>query len=587
MITGGEFLTSRVGSEQIFTPETFSEDQREFKQLAREFALQEIKPNKDKLELYDRELMRGLLRKAGEIGFLGIDVPEEYGGLSLDKVTSVILTEMLGYGESASFNVSIAAHVSIGTLPIVFFGTEEQKQKYLPKLVSAEWLSAYCLTEPTAGSDALSIRSTAVLSEDKKHYIINGVKQFITNGGWADMYIVFARVDGEKFSAFIVERDTPGISIGVEEKKLGQKGASTCAVTFENVPVPVENVLHEIGKGVEVAFNSLNIGRFKLGAADLGGLKAATNLSVQYALERWQFGHPIAHFEAIKKKFGDMLLRTYAVESMLYRTAGLLDDSISKADPASENYFSEVAKAIERYAIECSMCKIFSSEALWIVADSALQVYGGYGFIEEYPLARLNRDARVDRLYEGTNEVNRQVIVGYFLKKALLEELPLREAVKNIPDLVAGKLPEFSGPLAAEMTGLEIAKSLAVLLFHHTLTKFGQDIMNEQQWGELLSDLFMEIYAVDSTLSRVQQHLDSQGHDEIRLKLGRAFAAERIPNIIHETERGLRSLLSGKSRQEVEEQLRAIRSHMPHFANLFQLRSDLADELYLQGEYWL
>lgn len=585
MKTGGEFLTSTVGSKEIFVRENFNEEQQEFLALAKQFALEEIYPQREEIEKHDLKLLRSLIQKAAEVGFLGIDVPEEYGGLSLDKVTSIILSESLSFAESASYNVSLAAHVSIGTLPIVFFGAPEQKQKYLPDLVTAQKMSAYCLTEPTAGSDALSIRSTAVLSEDKKHFILNGTKQFITNGGLADMYIVFARVDGEKFTAFIVDRNTPGVTVGAEEHKLGQKGASTTSVTFENVAVPVENVLHEIGKGAEVAFNSLNIGRFKLGAFDLGGCKVCINRSATYALERWQFGQPIAYFDAIKGKFADMILRTFALDSMIYRTAGYLDESISQVDAESPNYFSEVAQAIENYAIECSCCKIFGSESLWMNSDSGLQIYGGYGFVEEYPMARISRDARVERLYEGTNEVNRQVIVGYFLKKAILEEIPLRDAIKDIPEMAAGNSPKFDNPLATEMQAVQIAKSLALLLFNQTLIKYGQDVMNHQQLGELLANLFIDIYAMDSVVSRVNQGIQNGKADDIWQKIASAFCTEKVFHISNAVEMGIYSLLNG---DELESNLNLVKNlrgqiQVPH--DLFKMKSEIAEDLYGHGEY--
>jgi len=585
MNIGGAFLTSRIGEAEVFTREDFSDEQLEFLALTKEFAVEEVLPQKDEIEKHDLKLLRSLIQKAAEIGFLGIDVPEEYGGLSLDKVTSIISSETLSFAESASFTVSLAAHVSIGTLPIVFFGTPDQKQKFLPDLVTAKKISAYCLTEPTAGSDALSLRSTAVFSEDKTHYILNGTKQFITNGGLADMYIVFAKVNGEKFTAFIVDRNSPGVQVGIEEHKLGQKGASTCSVTFENVAVPIENVLHQIGRGAEVAFNSLNIGRFKLGAFDLGGCKVCINRSVTYALERWQFGQPIAFFDAIKGKFADMILRTFALDSMIYRTAGLLDESISKVDTKSPDYFVEVAQAIENNAIECSCCKIFGSESLWLNSDSGLQIYGGYGFVEEYPMARMSRDARVERLYEGTNEINRQVITGYFLKKAILEELPLREMIRKISDMAAGNLTKFKGPLAPEMNAVEIGKTLALLLFNQALVKYGQDLMNHQQLGELLSNLFIDIYAMDSTVSRVNQSLNNGKTDETWMKIATAFCAEKIYQICNKIEMGIHSLLTGSDLEKNIEQIRILRDKIDLHCDIFKMKSEIAEDLYAHGEY--
>ncbi|RMF61533.1 MAG: acyl-CoA dehydrogenase, partial [Calditrichaeota bacterium] len=452
---------------------------------------------------------------------------------------------------------------------------------------TAEWMSAYCLTEPTAGSDAMSLRTTATPSEDGSHYILNGTKQFITNGGWADVYIVFAKVNGEKMTAFIVERNTPGVQVGKEEYKLGQKGASTTSITFENVAVPKENILHEIGKGAEVAFNSLNIGRFKLGAADLGGCKAVIKEAVAYTLERWQFGQPIAYFDALKRKFAEMVVNTYAMESILYRTAGMLDDSISQVAPDSPNYFSEVANAIESNAIECSICKIFGSETLWKSADDGLQMFGGYGFVEDYPMARLLRDARIERLYEGTNEINRQVITGYFLKKTILEILPIRETIQRIPKIAEGELPAFDGVLKNEMQALELAKAAALLLFHHALVKYGQDVLNEQQLGEVLSNLFIDLYVMDTTLNRVKQHPDAPDENDVRVKIARVLCGEKIPELFMRVEESLYAILNGKSLEQAIQRLTQLKSHLNNHYNLFQLKREIAEELYHHQEYWL
>jgi len=585
MKTGGEFLTSKIRSKEIFTRENFDDEQLEFLSLAKQFAVEEIYTQRDEIEKHNLDLLRGLLRKSAEVGFLGVDVPDEYGGLSLDKVTSIILSETLSFAESASFNVSLAAHVSIGTLPIVFFGTPEQKQKYLPDLVTAKKISAYCLTEPTAGSDALSLRSTAILSEDKTNYILNGSKQFITNGGLADIYIVFAKVDGVKFTAFIVDRNAAGVQVGLEEHKMGQKGASTCGVAFENVAVPVENVLHQIGRGAEVAFNSLNIGRFKLGAFDLGGCKVCVNRAVTYALERWQFGQPIAYFDAIKGKFADMILRTFALDSMIYRTAGLLDESINQVKMDSPDYFAEVAQAIENNAIECSCCKIYGSEALWLNSDSGIQIYGGYGFIEEYPMARISRDARVERLYEGTNEINRQVITGYFLKKAILEQLPLRDVIKKIPEVATSDVLQFDGPLATQMKIVEIGKNMALLLFNQALIKYGQDLMNHQQLGEVLSNLFIDIYAMDSTVSRVSQCLENGKADETWIKIAKIFCAEKIFHISNVVEMGIHGLLSGEELESNLNLIKNLREQIQMHFDIFEMKSEIAEDLYSHGEY--
>ncbi len=409
MKTGGSFLTTQICTEEIFTREKFSPEQEEIAKTVEEFARERIRPNKQEIEKYNKDLSLQLLKECGELGLLSVDIPEKYDGLGLDKVTSTIISETMGFGLCASFSATMGAHSGIGTLPIVFFGNDQQKEKYLPKLGTSELVSAYCLTEPESGSDALAAKSTAVLSEDGKNYVLNGTKQFITNASWADLFIIFANVDG-KFTGFIVERTTPGLSIGPEEKKMGIKGSSTCTVYLENVHVPVENVLGEIGQGAAIAFNTLNIGRFKLGAGTLGGCKAATEETLQYASERKQFGQSIRNFDIIKGYFADMVIRTFALDSIIYKTVGLIDQAVSEIDESSTTYNKEVAEAIERYAIEASICKVVGSETLWFVADKGLQIYGGYGFIEEYPMASVLRDNRIDRIFEGTNEINRQII---------------------------------------------------------------------------------------------------------------------------------------------------------------------------------
>ncbi|MCG8604438.1 acyl-CoA dehydrogenase family protein, partial [bacterium] len=525
MTTGGTFITSMTGDERIFSRDDFSEEQHEIAKTVEEFATQRIRPNKSEIEKFNKDLSLQLLRECGELGLLSVDIPEKYGGLGLDKVTGAIVAEKLSFGMCASFSTTVGAHAGIGTLPIVFFGNEEQKGRYLPRLATAELVSSYALTEAESGSDALAAKSTAMLTEDGAAYILNGSKQFITNGNWADLFIVFANV-GDRFTGFIVERSMPGVSVGPEEHKMGIKGSSTSTVHLEDVRVPVENVLGEVGDGAAIAFNTLNIGRFKLGAGTLGACQVAIAEALQYASERKQFGQPIRNFDVIKGYFADMVMKTFALDSIIYRTVGLIEDAVSEIPESSENYHKQVAKAIENYAIEVSMCKVVGSETLWFVADRGVQIYGGYGFIEEYPLASVLRDNRIDRIFEGTNEINRQIISGYFLRKALMEELPIRESIKqlNLNGRANGrfKSKEPANGLDEEIRSLQAAKSLALYVFNEATCRFGQDLKNEQQISCMLSDVFTDIYLMDSVLSRVCRQNSENGSAEISRVIAKA-----------------------------------------------------------------
>src|ERR1700691_4899426 len=440
---GGSFLVESCSPEDVFSPAELTDDQKLIGQTAEEFVRNEVVPVIPDLEQHKPGLMPQLLKKAGEIGLLGGGVPDEYGGAGLDKVSTVQLAE--GLSAYASFGVSHGGHAGIGTLPIVFFGSEEQKKKYLPVLATGEKLAAYCLSEPQAGSDAQNSRTRAVLSPDGRSWILNGQKMWITNGGFADVYIVFAKVDGEKFSCFIVERGFPGFSAGAEEKKMGLKGSSTTAIFFENCQVPKENLLHEIGRGHIVAFNILNAGRFSLGAYCTGGAKGTLEIASKYAKERFAFGKPIGDFGLIRAKLGEMAIRIFAVESMIYRSAGLMDRAIHAAGE-SPDQSQQSMKVFEEYAIESSISKVYGSELLDYVVDEAVQIFGGYGFHEDYPVARSYRDSRVNRLFEGTNEIKRMLIVQMLLKRALSGTLPLIPAAMKLADEV------LAGPSFQELT---------------------------------------------------------------------------------------------------------------------------------------
>ncbi len=584
--TGGRFLTELIGSKPIFTREKFNDEQREIFQMITDFAVERVKPNSDRLNAFDKDLVFELFHEMGELGLLAIDIPEKYGGLELDKITSALMVEALSAGFNASFTATILAHVGIGSLPIVWFGTPEQKEKYLPKLGSGEWMGAYALTEPSAGSDALSGKTTAVLSEDGKHWILNGEKQFITNGGWAEVFTVFAQVDGTKFSAFILERGMPGFEIGAEEKKLGMKGSSTVPLKFTNAQVPVENLLYEVGKGATIAFNVLNLGRFKLGTADLGGCKSVIGEAVKYALERRQFGQPIAHFDAIKGKVADMVIRTYTCDSMAYRTIGLIQDQVDTLDKTAPDYYLQDGEATERFAIESSMVKVYLSESFGFCADTGIQILGGYGFSEEYPMAAPYRDTRIDRIWEGTNEINRQIITGYMMKKALMEELPIRDYSTVIEAFLSGQDDLLTtGIFADEIKAIEAGKRLAADLFSEALCEFGQDLKHQQQLMEILANMFTLLYTADSTITRVRQVMESDGSNNTLIDIVRVHSAEVSIQLMNMALAGWNGVYRGNLPPNVIDKLRIFQKCMLPKTDIFGLKRQIAEAIYTQQKY--
>lgn len=533
---GGAFLFTSVEHE-VFCRERFSEEQTEIESMVREFAVERIAPQLEELATHNEDLTRSLLREVGELGLTGIDIPERYGGMGLDKTTSALVVEALTMSGASSWIVTFSGHTGIGTLPLVFFGNEEQKKKYLPKLATVESLSAYSLSEAEAGSDALSLGATARLSEDGTEYVLNGSKIYVTNGGWADLFTVFAKIDGKLMSAFLIERGTEGLTIGPEEKKLGIKGSSTVSLFLENVRVPIGNLLGKPGEGGSIALNILNIGRFKLGAADLGGCKWATDLTTQYALERKQFGQPIAFFEANRKKLAEMVVRTYVLDCVIYRTVGLVDGCIAALDPDGPDYDRRAIEALEEYAIEASISKILGSESMFRIADHGIQIYGGNGFSEEYPMAAASRNTRIDRIFEGTNEINRMVIYGYYLKKALMEELPLREAAKEWLEASGAKGATGAtdsstyGHLAWEMESLDIARRLTVKLLHEAISRFGQDLRNAQVVGEDLADLIIGFFGASAAINRIRQLGDAAAVDSGYRSLARLVVSTFLEDV--------------------------------------------------------
>jgi alkylation response protein AidB-like acyl-CoA dehydrogenase len=512
--TGGQFLLEAARPEDVFTPEDFDETQQMFAETVREFIERSVKPHVEEYEFHKKiELNLPMLRAAGEAGLLSVDVPEAFGGMGSDKATIMLVAE--GMAWSGSFCTTHGAHSGIGTLPIVYFGTAEQKEKYLAKLATGEICGAYALTEPGSGSDALAARTTATLDADGKYYLLTGTKQYITNAGFADMFIIFAKVDGERFTAFIVDRDTPGLSVGPEERKMGIKGSSTCALVLENAKVPVENVLGEIGKGHVVAFNILNVGRFKLGAGTVGGCKATLEEVIPYVKQRQQFGKPLSEFGLIRAKLADVAVRTFVAESMVYRTAGLMDRAIATLDHADPQYDRKTIEKVEEFTVECSMIKVFASEALALAAEEGLQCLGGYGFCEEYPLERIYRDERVNRIFEGTNEINRMLIPGMLLRKALKKELPLFAAAKQVADELLGP-PSFDEPgepgfLEEETKLVANMKKVLLATLGFAAQKAGDRLKDEQEVLSDAADICMEIYACESGLLRALKKAAKDG----------------------------------------------------------------------------
>ena len=498
---GGAFLIETRTPDDVFTPEDFTEQHRLIADTAQQFMRKEVLPQWERIEHQEPELTRKLLREAGELGLLSLEIPERYGGMELDKVSAMLVAEKVA--QYASFGVSYSAHTGIGILPIATFGTEAQKRKYLPRLATGEWIAAYCLSEAEAGSDALAARTRATLSADDKHYLLNGEKMWITNAGFADLFIVFAKVDGEKFTGFIVERGFAGLSTGAEEKKMGIKGSSTRAVILENVAVPVENVLGEVGRGHLIAFNILNVGRLKLAAASLGGSKRALEHSVSYAKQRRAFGKTIAEFGLIQEKLAEMAAGIFVGEAILYRTAALLDSLWPEGGLEVAQYNALARRAMEEYAVECSINKVYLSEIQGYIVDEWVQIYGGYGYHQDYPAERAYRDARINRIFEGTNEINRLVITSFLLKRAAAGKLGLLQAAQRILPHEPQAEPSAGGGLLKEEIRLaEAAKGAALLAAASAVQRFGAELTEQQEVVAAISDIVMEAYALESAVLR-------------------------------------------------------------------------------------
>jgi len=508
ILKGGEYLIAETPCASVFTPEDFSDEQRQMGETTEQFVQNEIWPHVEEIDLQNFDIVVKGLQQCGDLGLLMMDAPEEYGGLELDKASSMLVAEKISQG--GSFSVAYTCHTGIGTLPLIYYGTPAQKEKYLEKLISGEWPAAYCLTEPGSGSDALGAQSTATLSEDGKYYILNGTKQFITNGGFAELFTVFAKIDKEHFTAFLVEKSFEGLVVGAEEKKLGIKGSSTTQIILDNCKVPVENLLGEVGKGHKIAFNVLNIGRFKLGAAVCGASKMALVEGIKYANERTQFGKKISSFGAIGEKIANMNAEIYASESLVYRMAGVLDESIEQLDRSADNYYELYLKAIEEYAPECGIAKVYCSEVLQRTVDEVVQIHGGYGFVSEYPAERYYRDERINRIFEGTNEINRLLIPGMILRKAMKGQLPLQsEAMKAFESLMTPSFDEIddSVPFAAEKALIKNLKTLFLILSGAGVQKYMDKIADEQEILMAAADIAIQIYALESAVLRAEKIL--------------------------------------------------------------------------------
>ncbi len=513
LLKGGEFLIREVSKDEVFTPEDLSSEQKQMMETTEQFIKNEVMPDVDAMDNsnHNFDLLVSHMKQAGELGLFSIYAPEEYDGLDLGLTTGACVVEKIA--PAGSFSVAYAAHVGIGSLPLIYYGTKEQKEKYLPKLVSGEWIAAYCLTEPDAGTDALGMRAVAKLSDDGKYYILNGTKQFITNGSIADLYTVFAKTPEGEYVAFLVERNFEGVSVGREEDKMGIRGSSTAQIMFDNAKIPVENLLGKVGEGHKIAFQVLDEGRFVLGAAAVGAAKAALEDAVVYANDRKQFGMPLTKFGAIKEKIADMVSGIYSAESLAYRLAGLYDERVSTIDVGKDDpdYYKYYHKALEDYAVECSITKVYCSELLDKVADEVVQIYGGYGFIKEYPAERYYRDSRINRIFEGTNEINRYLVPGMLLKKGMKGELPLVQKAKEALDIMM--TPSFeeldeSVRFIKEKTLISNLKTMFLVLAGAAVQKYMDKIKNEQEVLFALADMAIGIFSMESAVLRADKVYD-------------------------------------------------------------------------------
>ena len=581
-ILGGEFILNPITNLDVFTREDFSEEHKEIYNMVRDFDREKILSQKKEIESYDPKLSKKLLDEMAELGLLGIDIPEKFGGSDLDKITSAIVAEALVY--SPSFAVTWAVQTGIGSLPLIWFGTQSQKEKYLSKIVSGEIICAFGLTEPSSGSDAMGAKTTATLSEDGKSYVLNGEKVFITNGGWASLYTVFAQLNG-KLTGFLVESGTEGFTLGAEEKKLGMKGSSTVSLNFQNAKIPAENILATPGKGAEIAFSTLDMGRFKLGCSCLGGSKLVIDAVAEYAQERKAFGTSISNFDAMIKKVADMTVHTFTSDSMIYRTIGSIQSEIDTIKKTDKNYFKKMISAMEKFAIETSMVKVYASDTSQWVIDEGLQIFGGYGYLEEYPLAPAFRDNRINQIWEGTNEINRTVIIGFFMKKALTEEIPIYDAIQNIESfLESNDMNDHDELLHEESLSLEFTKKGFLHLFNESLSIFGQDLQHEQQITEMLADIMINIYNVESTIIRAKK-IHENSKNNCVIDIAKILSFEMCEHLSSSSRNISIYLKKHGMADSSKSMLDKIISKSQLQTNTIELKRNIAKYIFKQGKY--
>ncbi|MFD1334043.1 acyl-CoA dehydrogenase family protein [Oceanobacillus iheyensis] len=582
---GGAFLVEDITGEDIITPEDFTDEHKMIAKTTEDFVLGEVVPKIDNLENHEFEHSVDLLKKAGDLGLLGADVPEQYGGLALDKISSSLITEK--FSRAGGFSVTHGAHVGIGSLPIVFFGNDEQKENYLPKLATGELLAAYALTEPSSGSDALGAKTTAKLNDAGTHYILNGEKQWITNSAFADVFIVYAKIDGEHFTAFIVEREFPGVSTGPEEKKMGIKSSSTRTLVLEDAEVPVENLLGEKGRGHVIAFNILNVGRYKLAVGGVGGSKRAIELAAKYTNERKQFNTPISSFNLTKEKLATMAAGIYANESSVYRTVGLFEQRMGALTDEQLKDGREVARSIAEYQIECSMTKYMATELLDYVVDEAVQMHGGYGFMQEYEVERAYRDSRINRIFEGTNEINRLLVPGTLIKKAIKGELPLLQKAQGLQEELMMMMPEEVGTEALEQEKylLKNAKKMVLLGAGLAAQKYGQKLENEQEILVNLANMVAEVFNMESAILRTEKAISKVGEEKSKQKLlyTEVYAQEAFNRIEAEAKDILVTVEDGDTLRMMLSSLRKLTRHTP--VNVVKKKREIAALIIEEEKY--
>ena len=586
-VKGGDFLIESIPPQEIFTPEDFTEEQRLIAKAATEFAAGEVQPQMEDIEAQKEGLLPSLLKKAGELGFLSGYISEEYGGQALDKVSVILMVEKLSQG-GGSFMASYGVHTGVGSIPIIFFGNKDQKTRYLPKIATGEMIAAYALTEPEAGSDALNAKTTATLSPDGKYYILNGQKQFITNAGFADVFVTYAKVNGDKFTSFIVERKFEGVSVDEEENKMGIKGSSTRSVIFTNAKVPVENVLGNIGRGHVAAFNSLNIGRLILGGGCVGSTKVALQDAVTYAKQRVQFDKPIAEFGLIKHKIAEMAIRIFTMESMVYRTAALVDRILQRIDHHAEDVGIQMANGIEEYAIEDSINKVYSSEMMDYIVDEALQIHGGYGYIHDYAIERGYRDSRIGRIVEGTNEINRLLIMDMLTKRAMKNRLPFLATAQKVANELLTLRPKVEmddGKLTLQKEMVEMSKKIALLVAGAAVQKYMMKLAEEQEILGSISDIVIEVFAMESALLRAMKSMEKFGDEksQIQKTMVQVYVNDAFNRLEGFAKQAFAAIAEGDTLRTQLSALKNLTRFTP--VNTVALRREIADAVIKVGRY--